>query len=302
MKTKRPAPAASIAPSSAMPSADEIIAAFDVPEHRRSEVRASYEEYLTSVDKDIRQKGRQPSNLLESIYVPSSRSHCATADRIKSLGRQSEDLDYDAIASSAVATMISRGRWRLLLEDAGTGGAVAIAGSLRKLPNSIENLGAHVVAAAILDLVTEPDAGDEDVSDEAAGWTLWLETVLSENEPDEVDRNDLDDLDAMLGASGIDIREVSSMMTATLALVDAHGHYVAPAKGHEAAIDHVWSQMTMQEILDHALADPAATERHEERLERRRAERAAERDFRAMRRANQTKIDMPAFPGLAFTI
>jgi len=48
----------------------------------------------------------------------------------------------------------------LLLKDAGTCGAVAIAGSLRKFAKSIENLGAHMKAAAILDLVTEPDGGD----------------------------------------------------------------------------------------------------------------------------------------------
>jgi len=140
------------------------------------------------------------------------------------------------------------------------------------------------------------------VADEAAGWRHWLETVLSKNEPDEVNRDDLDDLDKMFGASGIDNRKVSSIMPATLALFDAHSHYVAPAKEHEAAIYHVWSQRTMQEMLYHALAVPAATQRHEKRLERRRAERAAERDFRAMRRSSDKKVDMPLFPGLALTI
>ena len=128
-----------------------------------------------------------------------------------------------------------------------------------------------MVAAAIVDLVTEPD---------------------------EVDRNDLDNLDAMLGARGIDIREVLSMITATLGLVDAHRPYVAPAKCHEAAIDHGWSQ----EILDHALADPAATERHQELIEQRRAERAAQRDFRALRRSNEMKIEMAVFPPFSLNI
>ena len=304
MKTKRHA-SASLAPSSDMPTADEIIRAFEVPAHRESEVRDAYDVYLATVDADQRQQGRQPNNLLESFYVPPSRSYCASADRIRSLGQVSdlhETEPGDTLGSgSTIGTVISRGRWRLLLDGLGTGGCVAIAAALRSEPRTIETLGAHTLASALLDLVTEPSAGDEDVSDEAAGWTIWLSNVLSDSQPDPVDEGDLLELETLLGASGIDLREASALMSATLELVDRDGPYVAPERGHEAAVTHVWSQMTMQAILDHALADPAAMERHEERMERLRAERAAERHYRAARRSAANPADLPTLPGLVLS-
>lgn len=288
-----------------MPSSDEIIAAFQVPAHREAEVRKAYVEYLAAVDSDKRQKGRQPDSLFSSLYVPPSRLHCASADRIRSLGQESEDREAepgDKLANgSPVGTLISRGRWRLLLDDLGTSGAVAIAAALRSEPRTIETLGAHTIASAILDLVTEPSDGDEDVADEAAGWTIWLAAVLSDDQSDPVDEGDLLELEVLFGASGIDLREASAMMTATLEIVDRDGPYKAPSRGHDAAISHVWSQITMQSILDHALSDPAATERHEERLERLRAERAAERDYRAARRSAESLADLPTLPGLVLS-
>lgn len=304
MKTKRPA-SASPAPSSDMPSADEIIRAFEVPASREREVREAYDAYLASVDADRRQNGRQPASLLESFYVPPSRSHCASADRIRSLGQVSDLHETEAGdtlgSASPIGSVVSRGRWRLLLDGLGTSGCVAIAAALRSEPRTIETLGSHMLASAILDLVTEPSAGDEDVSDEAAGWTIWLSNVLSDSQPDPVDEGDLLELETLLGASGIDLREASALMSATLQLVDRNGPYVAPERGHEAAVTHVWSQMTLQSILDHALADPAATERHEQRMERRRAERAAERDYRAARRAAANLADLPTLPGLVLS-
>ena len=300
---------ASPAPSSSMPSEDEIIRAFEVPSHREEEVRAAYAAYLESVDADDRQKGRQPDSLLSSFYVPPSRTHCATADRIRSLGQPlyyAED-EPGLPTGSAAATLISRGRWRMLLDELGTGGVVGIASALRNAPRSIETLGEHTLAVALLDLVTEPNADPEDcdashVDDEAAGWTIWLSTVLSQEELDPVDEDDLLVLEQMFSASGIDLREASAMMTAALALVDAHGPYKAPERGHEAAIAHVWSQITMHEILDHALADPAATERNQELMDQRRAERAAMRDYRASRRSAASPVEMPTLPGLSITV
>lgn len=190
--------------------------------------------------------------------------------------------------------------------ELGTGGVVGIASALRNAPRSIETLGEHSLAVALLDLVTQPKADPEDcdasyADDEAAGWTIWLSTVLSQQEPDPVDEDDLLALEQMFSASGIDLREASAMMTAALALVDEHGSYKAPERGHEAAIAHVWSQITMHEILEHALADPAATERHQERMDQRRDERAAMRDDRASRRAASFAIEMPTLPGLSVT-
>lgn len=272
---------ASPARSYAMPNADEIIAAFEVPSDREAEVREVYVEYLSSVDADRRQQGRQPTNLLEPFYVPPSRSYCASADRLRSFGQVSdlhETEPRDTLGSaSTIGTVISRGRWRLLLDGLETGGAVALAAALRTEPRTIENLCAHTLAGALLGLSTEPKRGDEDVQDEAAGRTIWLSTVLSNEQPDPVDEGNLLELETLLGASGIDLREASALMSTTLELVDRDGPYLAPERGHEAAVTHVWSQMTMQTILDHALSNPAAAARHEDRLERRRAERAAER-------------------------
>lgn len=288
-----------------MPSADEIISAFEVPAHRACEVREAYDAYLASVDADRRQQGRQPSTLFGSLYVPPSRSHCASADRIRSLGQLSEDRDVDPgdtlADGSPVGTLISRGRWRLLLDDLGTSGAVALAAALRSEPRAIDTLGSHMLAGAILDLVTEPNDGDEDVSDEAAGWTIWLSNVLSEDQPDTIDEGDLLELEVLFGASGIDLREASALMSATLEIADRDGPYVAPERGHEAAVTHLWSQMTMQSILDHAFSDPVGMERHEERMERRRAERAAARDYRAARRSAPSLADLPTLPGLVLS-
>lgn len=109
------------APSSSMPSEGEIIRAFEVPSHREEEVRAAYAAYLESVDAHDRQKGRQPDSLLSSFYVPPSRTHCATADRIRSLGKPLYGMEDEpgVPTGSAAATLISRGRWRMLLDGAG---------------------------------------------------------------------------------------------------------------------------------------------------------------------------------------
>ena len=64
------------APSPATLYLDEIFRDFEFSNHIDAKVWAAYIEYLSIVAVDQRQKGRLPSTLFESFYVPQSRSHC----------------------------------------------------------------------------------------------------------------------------------------------------------------------------------------------------------------------------------
>ncbi len=171
MSSKTSIASASPAPSSAMPCVAEILQVFDVPSHREASVRKAYADNLASIDTDRRMAGFQPSGFLESLPVSPSRAHRATNARIRRMAAIDDDLESDGDeAASEIGLVISRGRWRVVIQDLEVAGAVTIAAALRRLPCQIDPVGAHTLSVAILDLVTEPDSDDKDPQDEVAGW------------------------------------------------------------------------------------------------------------------------------------
>ncbi len=264
------------------PTADELIAAFDVPVHRQAAV-------ANELSRLAQHRGSIGDGILAAIPVSRSRqAGRALQDRIRHL------------AGGSVSRLIDGGGARLVVREAGMQGALAVAAMLLSAKPDIDErwglTGLRFLGQTLLDaLIGGPGKIDgvpiEDLREDAHGYISWLDLVRREGPGDSVDREMLLEFEAVMDLAEIDHGNASSLLTECVRLVERDGPHVdLGAKPGEDIVDRILFQLELGDILSQLQADPAVLAS----IEQRRADRRA-----ASRLVRETTSNLgPALPSL----
>jgi hypothetical protein len=236
------------------PTTEELMRAFNVPEHRRGRVDAALAELIA----ERRAAGRDPSaGILGGIHVSGSRAGGrALKDRIR----------YLAGEDGSPVDLVDSGAARLVVHETGLDGVIAISGSLYKLkPGDGEAawriLGPRFLGQLLFDCIIGGGRLDgenaDDVREEAHGYVEWLRIMYRDGPGDMVDLEMLTEFDDMMDAACIDRSEAANLLFEVVALVDRAGPYVPRGvKPGHSVMEHVFGQMELGSILDSMHAKP----------------------------------------------
>jgi hypothetical protein len=271
------------------PTTDELMRAFNVPEHRRARVDAALSELIA----DRRTSGRDPSaGILGGIHVSGSRvGGRALKDRIRHLaGEDGSPVD-----------LVDSGAARLVVHEAGLDGVIAISGSLYKLKPGGEEaawriLGPRFLGQLLFDCIIGGGRLDgenaDDIREEAHGYVEWLRIMHRDGPGDMVDLEMLTEFDDMMDAASIDRSEAANLLFEVVTLVDRIGPYVPRGvKPGSSVMEHVFGQLELGNILSSLHTKPHVLQA----LQQRRRERRAHDRLRIARRVASPPPTIPLF-------
>lgn len=252
------------------PTTEELMRAFNVPEHRRGRVDAALAELIA----ERRAAGRDPpAGILAGIHVSGSRTGGrALKDRMRHLA--SDD--------GGPVDLVDSGAARLVVYEAGLEGVIAISGSLYKLKPGGEEaawriLGPRFLGQLLFDCIIGGTAlidgvPPEAIREDAQGYVEWLRTMFRDGPGDMVDLEMLTEFDDMMDATSVDRNEAANLLFEVVALVDRVGPYVPEGvKPGQSVMEHAFAQLELGSILDSMHAKPEVVAALMQRRRERRA-------------------------------
>lgn len=236
------------------PTTEELMRAFNVPEHRRGRVDAALAELIA----ERRAAGRDPcAGILAGIHVSGSRvGGRALKDRIRHLaGEDGSPVD-----------LVDSGAARIVVHEAGLDGVIAISGSLYKLKPGGEAsawriVGPRFIGQLLFDCIIGGGRVDgipaDAIREDAHGYVEWLRIMHRDGPGDMVDLEMMTEWDDMMDAAGIDRFEAANLLFEVVALVDRVGPYVPQGvKPGRSVMEHAFAQLELGSILDAMHAKP----------------------------------------------
>ncbi|MCT8000584.1 hypothetical protein NZL82_01690 [Sphingomonas sanguinis] len=266
------------------PTAEELIAAYDVPAHRHAAVRRELAAYGRRRD--------LTGGILGSIKVSASREG----------GRGLKDRLRRMAGPVGVASLIDSGRAMLVVNEAGVPGALAIGAMLMTASTSRQLDGYDTVSLRCLgqQVIDSCLAGTEEAEvdrDSAHTYATLIDCLLRDGSGDDEDREMLASFEAMTHLASIDHRMAARFLLKVVERVEADGPWVDTAPDTETDIvDRIFLQLELSGLLDQLAADPVVLASINQRREDQRAWRAAKR--LADRDAAAALEPSPLLPGL----
>lgn len=247
------------------PTADELIAAYNVPAHRHDAVRREFAAY-----------GRQrdvSGGLLASIKVSASRE----------AGRGLKDRLRRMAGPAGMADLIDSGRAMLVLREAGVQGALAIGAMLMTAPTSralggLDTMSLRCLGQQVIDSCVAGSAEADADRDEAHTFATLVDIMLRDGAGCDEEAETLVAFESMCTIVGLDHRHAARFLLAVVERVEADGPWIDTAPDAESdLIDRIFLQLELTDLLDQLTLDPNVISAINRRREDQRAWRAARR-------------------------
>tara|TARA_B100000678_G_scaffold249256_1_gene223512 strand:+ start:599 stop:1453 length:855 start_codon:yes stop_codon:yes gene_type:complete len=263
------------------PSADELIAAFNVPEHRQAAVRREF----AVLEK--RRKGLD-GGILANIPVSASREG----------GRSLKDRIRAISGGSGIVGLVNGRRAEFVVHEAGVDGALAVGAMMMTAPApridddaGMRLIGLRFVGQTVIDACIGGGQDADMHRDDAHRYATWLQFVLREGPSDPVDDEMLAELESLCDMSFLDLDAVSSLLISIVERVERDGPVVVTAGDNGMDIvDRIDLQLDLGDILDQVETDPQVIAAI--------AARRADRRACSRRRSSVRTISNPELPGL----